>query len=247
MNQPSPLENDPERIVDADVLADRRARRAELAEAEMRERLAGAEQRVAELEQLAELSKQARAELEQRSVRNLRIANLLGEAANAVGAAREAVEQEIYAREAAEAACRAERIAREAAEQVVLAERAARDAATAAVVSARIRQTGNAALPVEAPRADAGVEAPRAGAAGGTAAPSAVTPGTEQLVAGLALAAERLRAQAPQSEDRNGPAVTADAAGSAATPRPLTTPAPRSGGLVGRTARALRKLRSERP
>ncbi len=237
MNQPSPLENDPERIVDADVLADRRARRAELAEAEMRERLAGAEQRVAELEQLAELSKQARAELEQRSVRDLRIANLLGEAANAVGAAREAVEQEIYAREAAEAACRAERIAREAAEQVVLAERAARDAATAAVVSARVRQTGNAALPVEAPRA---------GAAGGAAAPSAVTPGTEQLVAGLALAAERLRAQSPQGEDRSGPAAPADAADPAATPPP-TIPAPRSGGLVGRTARALRKLRSERP
>ncbi len=237
MNQPSPLENDPERIVDADVLADRRARRAELAEAEMRERLAGAEQRVAELEQLAEQSKQARAELEQRSLRDLRIANLLGEAANAVGAAREVVEQEIYAREAAEAACRAERIAREAAEQVVLAERAARDAATAAVVSARIRQTGNPALPVEAPRP---------AAAGGAAAPSAVTPGTEQLVAGLALAAERLRAQAPQGEDRSGPAAPADVAAPAATPS-LTTAAPRSGGLVGRAARALRKLRSERP
>ncbi len=245
MNQPSPLENDQERIVDADVLADRRARRAELAEAEMRERLAGAEQRVAELEQLAELSKQARAELEQRSVRDLRIANLLGEAANAVGAAREAVEQEIYAREAAEAACRAERIAREAAEQVVLAERAARDAATAAVVSARIRQTGNAALPVEAPRPAAAGGAV-GGAAGGATAPSAVTPGTEQLVAGLALAAERLRAQAPQGEDRSGPAAPADVAAPAATPS-LTTAAPRSGGLVGRAARALRKLRSERP
>ncbi len=241
MNQPSPLENDPERIVDADVLAGRRARRAELAEAEMRERLAGAEQRVAELEQLAEQSKQARAELEQRSLRDLRIANLLNEAANAVGAAREAVDQEIYAREAAEAACRAERIAREAAEQVVLAERTARDAATAAAVSARIRQTGNPALPAEAPR-----PAAAGGAAGGATAPAGVTPGTEQLVAGLALAAERLRAQAPQGEDRIGPAAPANAADSAATP-PLTTAAPRSGGLVGRAARALRKLRSERP
>ncbi len=88
MEQVNPSQNDPERFVDEGVLADRRARRAELAEAELRERLAGAEQRVAELEQIADQSSRARAELEQRTKRDLEIAAVLGEAADAVRAAR---------------------------------------------------------------------------------------------------------------------------------------------------------------
>ena len=208
MEQVSPSPNDPERFVDAGVLADRRARRAELAEAELRERLAGAEQRVAELELVADQSSRARAELEQRSARELEVADLLGEAADAVRAAREAVDVEIQSREAAEAALRAERIAREAAEQTVAAERAARDAATEAMVVAR-SSSGSIAKPTDQP--------------------SSEPPQTAELLAGLAAAADRLKNQST-------------------APEPATPPqGARSGGLVGRTARALRKLRSERP
>ena len=236
MEQVNPSQNDPERFVDAGVLADRRARRAELAEAELRERLAGAEQRVAELEQIADQSSRARAELDQRTARDLEIAAVLGEAADAVRAAREAVDHEIHAREAAEAALRAERIAREAAERSVVAERAARDAATAALVSARVRSSD-----VQPPDPVFAVPAPLA------QPPSAATPETEELLAGLAMAAERLRAQAPVPADGVAPSSERPA-GQGPTPAAPTQTAPRGGGgLVGRTARALRKLRSERP
>jgi hypothetical protein len=77
--------------------------------------------------------------------------------------------------------------------------------------------------------------------------PSAATPETEELLAGLAKAAERLRAQTPAPAD--GVAPSDERAGASGTPP--SEPAPSAqrggGGLVGRTARALRKLRSERP
>ncbi len=236
MEQVNPAQNDPERFVDEGVLADRRARRAELAEAELRERLAGAEQRVAELEQIADESSRARAELAQRTKRDLSIASMLGEAADAVRAAREAVDHEIHAREAAEAALRAERIAREAAEQSVVAERAARDAATAAIVSARVRSSEGAPL------------APTFQVPGPLAQPPlAPTPETEELLAGLAKAADRLRAQTPSPAD--GVAPIDDRPPEQSAPRADAAPSAQrgGGGLVGRTARALRKLRSERP
>ncbi len=208
MEQLNPSSNDPERFVDEAVLSDRRARRAELAEAELRERLSSADQRVAELELIADESSRARAELEERTVRELEIADAIGEAADAVRTARQQLDVEIQAREAAEAALRAERIAREAADQTVTAERAARDAATEAMVAARA-----SSAPMPANQQQSPYEPPPAA----------------DLLVGLAAAADRLKGQ------------------SAATETPDVTPGARSGGLVGRTARALRKLRSERP
>ncbi len=208
MEQLNPSSNDPERFVDEAVLSDRRARRAELAEAELRERLSSADQRVAELELIADESSRARAEVEQRTVRELEIADAIGEAADAVRTARQQLDVEIQAREAAEAALRAERIAREAADQTVTAERAARDAATEAMVAARA-----SSAPMPANQQQSPYEPPPAA----------------DLLVGLAAAADRLKGQ------------------SAATETPDVTPGARSGGLVGRTARALRKLRSERP
>jgi hypothetical protein len=236
MEQLNPSQNDPERFIDEGVLADRRARRAELAEAELRERLAGAEQRVAELEQIADQSSRARAELEQRTKRDLEIAAVLGEAADAVRAAREAVDREIHAREAVEAALRAERIAREAAEQSVVVERAARDAAMAAIVSARV--TSSEPAPLASTFKPAGSLAPPL---------SAATPETEELLAGLARAAERLRAEAPTVADGVAPSAARPAAQGRAPAELAPSARPGGGGLVGRTARALRKLRSERP
>ena len=223
MEQVNPAQNDPERFVDEGVLADRRARRAELAEAELRERLAGAEQRVAELEQIADQSSRARAELEQRTKRDLEIAAVLGEAADAVRAAREAVDHEIHAREAAEAALRAERSA-------------ARDAATAAIVSSRVRSSQ------ETP------PAPTFQNPGPLAQPpSAPTPETEELLAGLAKAADRLRAQTPSPADGVAPIDDRPPEQSAPPVASAPTAQRGGGGLVGRAARALRKLRSERP
>ena len=236
MEQVNPAQNDPERFIDEGVLADRRARRAELAEAEVRERLAGAERRVAELEQIADESSRVRAELAQRTKRDLSIAAVLGEAADAVRAAREAVDHEIHAREAAETALRAERIAREAAEQSVVAERAARDAATAAIVSARVRSSE-----VAAPAATFQTPGPLAHP------PSVATPETEELLAGLAKAAERLRAQTPSPADGVAPSDDRPTEQGALPGAAAPTAQRGGGGLVGRAARALRKLRSERP
>ncbi|MSX02203.1 MAG: hypothetical protein F2813_03475 [Actinobacteria bacterium] len=209
-------DEEPQSIAQPAVIAERRARRAEAAEAELRQRLADADLRVAELELTADKSARVLAQLDARTARDLRIASVLGEAADAVRAAREAVDHEIRAREAAEAAYRAERIAREAAEQSVVAERAARDAATAAIVSARVRATDGAAA---APPPDL---------------PASEMPPTDELLKGLSAAAERLKQQAP-------------APGEPATVAKPGSPPPAGGGLVGRTARALRKLRSERP
>ncbi|MFM9140674.1 MAG: hypothetical protein ACKOTH_09200, partial [Solirubrobacterales bacterium] len=62
---------------DAAVLAERRARRAELAEKELRERLAGAEERIAELELVAQESERARADLQARRRRDAEAAALV--------------------------------------------------------------------------------------------------------------------------------------------------------------------------
>ncbi len=208
---------------DAAVIAERRARRAELAEKELRERLAGAEERIAELELVAEESERARADLQARRRRDAQAASLVGEAANAVAAARQAVDREIHARQAAEAALAAERIGREAAEQAVLAERAARDAATEALVAARVREIP-APEPLASPPGAVPSVDPALRATGGRP--------DDDLAAGIAAAADRLRAGASQpgsGEDRPaGPAASQPPG----TP-PAATPGRRSGGLVG--------------
>ncbi len=209
---------------DAAVLAERRARRAELAEKELRERLAGAEERIAELELVAEESERARADLQARRRRDAQAASLVGEAASAVAAARQAVDREIHARQAAEAALAAERIGREAAEQAVLAERAARDAATEALVAARVREIP-APEPLAAPPSSVPSVDPALRASG--ARPD------DDLAAGIAAAADRLRAGAGPA----GSQADDDPAGSASRQHPGAAPAPslggRSGGLVG--------------
>ncbi len=206
---------------DAAVLAERRARRAELAEKELRERLAASEARVAELELAAGEAERARAELQALRGRDADIASLVGEAADAVAAARLAVDREIHARQAAEAALAAERIAREAAEQAVQAERAARDAATEALVAARVRE-----IPAPGPLPAAGAP-PRVDPAlrGAGARPD------EDLAAGIAAAADRLRASAPPASPT-------------AVPPPSGASAPaRRGGLVGWLEDVLRRRR----
>lgn len=205
---------------DAAVLAERRARRAELAEKELRERLAGAEERIAELELVAQESERARADLQARRRRDAEAAALVGEAAGAVAAARLAVDREIHARQAAEAALAAERIAREAAEQAVIAERAARDAATEALVAARVRE-----IPAPAPLARPSEPVPGVDPAlrGSASRPD------DELAAGIAAAAERLRAGAAAGEQSPSGPGPQGAPGS----RPAPVPGRRSGGLVG--------------
>ena len=200
-----------------EVLAERRARRAELAEQELRGRLADSDRRVAELELAAQESARAEAELKARRGRDAELAELVGEAADAVAYARRAVDGEIHARQAAEAALAAERVARLAAEQAVAAERAARDAAFEAMVAERVR---------ELPGQGAGV----------AASPPAVDPSLRttdsrpdsELAAGIAAAAERLRASVPPpgSGERPEPASPAGSGGSAPGRG-------RSGGVVG--------------
>ena len=124
---------------DPEVLAERRARRAELAESELRARLADAEQRVAQLEHGAHEAARLRERLASRAERDGRMAALVADAATTLRAAREALDREIAARGVLEAALGAERAAREAAEQAVVAERLARDAATSALTAERAR------------------------------------------------------------------------------------------------------------
>lgn len=204
---------------EAEVLAERRARRAELAESELRERLADSERRVAELELVAQESERARADLAARRQRDAGLAALVGEAADAVAAARRAVDSEIQARQAAEAALAAERVARQAAEQAVAAERAARDAAFEAMVAERVRELPGPASASGPPAVDPALRSP-----GGD-------PDTG-LAEGIAAAAERLRAStAPPPEARDAEAPPAPPAG------------PRSGGLVGWLEGVLRRRR----
>ena len=132
-------DREPDTGTDPSVLAERRARRAELAEGELRARLAEAEQRVAQLEHGAHESTLLRERLAARAERDARMAALVADAAATLRAAREALDREIAARGVAEAALHAERAAREAAEQAVVAERAARDAATSALTAERAR------------------------------------------------------------------------------------------------------------
>lgn len=210
---------------DSAVLAERRARRAELAEKELRQRLADAEERIAELELGADQSVRDRAELKSRRERDAELASLVGEAANAVAAARQAVDREIHARQAAEVALAAERIGREAAEQAVIAERAARDAATEALVAARVRE-----LPGPEPLAPPASAAPKLDPAlkGKERRPD------DDLAAGIAAAAERLRSQDPASSASSR---------AFAMPTSGTPSTARSGGLVGWLERRLGRAR----
>lgn len=250
---------EPEPGADASVLAERRARRAELAEGELRGRLADAERRVAQLEHAAHEAGLLRDRLAARAERDSRMAALVADAAVTLREAREALDREIAARSVAEAALHAERAAREAAEQAVHAERAARDAATSALTAERARATqvrpaaAAATAPPELAPSLAPSSEPRD--AGG--------PDNEQLIAGLALAAERLRAQAEQAAadvpaersgsqpalaaDEGSPEVAADPPAERAESQPATSPpepwTPRPGGLVERLGRALSRRR----
>ncbi len=204
---------------DPEVLAERRARRAELAEGELRARLADAEQRVAQLEHGAHEAARLRERLAARADRDGRMAALVADAATTLRAAREALDREISARGVLEAALHAERAAREAAEQAVVAERAARDAATSALTAERARVT---AAPVFGPPA---VVAPEPVVPAAPSEPAAAPLlDNEQLIAGLALAAERLRAQVP-AEDETAAAAAPEIAPEAA-PAPLAVAAP---------------------
>lgn len=259
---------EPDSGTDPALLAERRARRAELAEGELRSRLADAEQRVAQLEHGAHESGILRERLAARAERDGRMAALVADAAATLRAAREALDREIAARGVAEAALHAERAAREAAEQAVVAERAARDAATSALTAERARVAPAPATAFQ-PEAPPAVPAQLVAAAPPA---EAGAPDNEQLIAGLALAAERLRAQTPVGEDEAPAApVLAPAPGPGATepgpqpgPEPAAAPpepepapaepqaveaspeepwAPRPGGLLERVGRALTRRR----
>ena len=218
------------------------------------------------------------------------MAALVADAATTLRAAREALDREIARpRRPRGARCDAERAAREAAEQAVVAERAgarrrderadrrARARVPAAPVlgaagaGARRRRACAAAAeaPLPAPRARS--PAPAAGARGSRAARGPCST-DEQLIAGLALAAERLRAQTPvrrggRRRSRRAPEPRPRASAGArsrrrpprprreprpapATPLPSEPWAPRPGGLVERLGRALpapRLTRREAP
>ncbi len=233
------------------VLAERRARRAELAEQQARERLADAEARVAELEHATGEVHELRERLGARARRDAELAGVVSQAAAATRAARDALDREIAAREAAEVALLAERAAREASEQAVVAERAARDALAGALVAERARSAQAAALaagsPLHAlqhpPQAAVAPEPP----APAPSPPPGTAPGdTDALIAGLALAADRLRAQMPDPGAAHG--------GEQAPPPAYGAPAPpsrpadawggpartRRGGLLRALERALR-------
>ena len=255
---------------DPEVLAERRARRAELAEGELRARLADAEQRVAQLEHGAHEAARLRERLASRAERDGRMAALVADAATTLRAAREALDREIAARNVLEAALGAERAAREAAEQAVVAERLARDAATSALTAERARVPAppvfGPAVAAEAPAAPVPTEEaplpPPLGIAGPPPASAEGAPApvldNEQLIAGLALAADRLRAQTPIVEEaapepapapQPAPeAAQAPVAEAAPEPEPaadVVAPevpwAPRPGGFVERLGRAFRR------
>ncbi|HMS62317.1 MAG TPA: hypothetical protein PKD63_08555 [Solirubrobacteraceae bacterium] len=245
---------DPDSGTDPALLAERRARRAELAEGELRSRLADAEQRVAQLEHGAHESGLLRERLAARAERDARMAALVADAAATLRAAREALDREIAARGVAEAALHAERAAREAAERAVVAERAARDAATSALTAERARVTPvpvTAPVPAPAPETGAPPTVPAQLLPPADAGPEPAAPDNEQLIAGLALAAERLRAQTPVDEDTPEPrpvaALPSAPAPQAVEPEPAADAeepwAPRPGGLLERVAPALTRRR----
>ncbi len=235
------------------VLAERRARRAELAEQQARERLADAEARVAELEHATGEVQELRERLGERARRDAELAGVVSQAAAATRAARDALDREIAAREAAEVALLAERAAREASEQAVVAERAARDALAGALVAERARSAQAAALAAGSPlHAFQQQQQPPTGAVvpevPAPAPPAGAAPGdTDALIAGLALAADRLRAQMPdpgtahRGEQAPPPADRASAPPRRPAAETWGGPArPRRGGLLRALERALR-------
>lgn len=248
------------------VLAERRARRAELAEQQARERLAEADARVAQLEHATSELQELRERLADRAKRDAALATVVAQAAAATRAARESLDREIGAREAAEVALVAERAAREASEQAVVAERAARDALASALVAERARAAQASALAAGAslhgfalpplPGISAIVSAPVPAATAAPVPPAtpaahpdltptggALAGETDALIAGLARAAERLRAQIPQPAPEAAEAApqAIPQAVPQAAPAPVAAPAPpRRGGLLRALERALR-------
>ena len=213
------------------LLSERRARRAEHAELELRTRLTAAERRVAELEHAGEEAAALRARLAMRAERDARMADLAGRSAAALRAAREALDREILAGRATEAALGAERAAHDAAREAIVAERASRDALMAALAAERARSAVSAAV-LSRPAAQLpGV--PAAGFSAPAAAPASGEPADAQaLIDGLARAAERLRAQAPPSGD-----------GAQPTASPGPVPERPAGTLASELERALRNAR----
>ncbi len=243
-------DREPDKGTDPSVLAERRARRAELAEGELRARLVEAEQRVAQLEHGAHESARLRERLAARAERDGRMAALVADAAATLRAAREALDREIAARGVAESALHAERAAREAAEQAVVAERAARDAATSALTAERARVAPVPASiplpePPPAPASPAAASPPPAAAP----EPEPGAPDNEQLIAGLALAAERLRAQAPVAGEEAVAEPQASPAEPAAPAPAIPAPAgrARSAGALGAASRRARRAPRAHP
>ena len=170
--------------------------------------------------------------------RNVRIAQVLGEAADATRLAREELDREIDARHAAEAALVAERVGREGAEQALLAERAAREAARAALNGERLRTLERESAPLAPMPA---IPVPPSGfpVVPTVPVPAVVAQETDELLAGLARAAERLRAQAVAvPEPVAAPPVAPPVA---PVPAAVVIPLPRrNGGLIGAFERLLR-------
>ena len=240
MADPTP-DPQPLRPAEPAILADHRARKADPPELiELRERL--------DASQLEAGSLRAAVDVHER--RNARIVDVLAAAADATRAARDELDREIAARHAAEAAYEAERLGREGAERAMLAERAARDAARLALDSERQRNVTIESAP--APVAAIAIPVPAAGFPAVPLAAGAANPAeTDELLAGLARAAERLRAQAPALDAQASAAVPAvPQTGPPAPPQAPSPPAhqwqvvpvrpARSGGLIGALERLLR-------
>ncbi len=170
--------------------------------------------------------------------RNARIAQVLGEAADATRLAREELDREIDARHAAEAALTAERVGREGAERALLAERAAREAARMALNGERLRTLERESVPL-APMPAMPVPASGFPALPTVPVPAVAAQETDELLAGLARAAERLRAQAVPVAEPAPPAPVAVPAAPAQAVIVPSQPA-RSGGLIGALERLLR-------
>ena len=206
-------------------LAEHRARKVDPAElAQLVKRLEAVEAQAGGL----------RATIAIHEARNARIAVVLGEAADATRAAREELDREIDARHAAESALEAERVGREGAERALQAERAARDAARHALHGERLRTLEREAPPLPIPLPAQGFPAVPTVPVRAVAAQE-----TDELVAGLARAAERLRAQAPPVAEAT-PQPPAPVVVPAPQHQSLVVQSARSGGLIGALERLLR-------
>ena len=227
---PSPQ---PPRPAEPANLAEHRARKIDPAElAELTRRLEAVEAEAGGL----------RATIAIHEARNARIAVILGEAADATRGAREELDREIEARHAAEAALLAERIGREGAERALQAERAAREAARHALNGERLRTLEAEAL---APAVPIAIPLPPQGfpAVPTVPAPAVAAHETDELVAGLARAAERLRAQAPpvpEAPPQQAVAPPAPVVAASVPAPPVVVHSTRSGGLIGALDRLLR-------